>query len=249
MGLTLTLTLTLTMLPILLLPCLFLPSLSQEDPFPGLQVGQVRIERMERIIREMKDRMDQQENTLSEMKNILDKQENTINELNNKLYEQEKTVNEHKKKLDDQEKAVVSSVSSEDYILVCAYQDLWEEKGSRISFDSLSTSVGVGGEMDVDTGVFTALTPGHYMVTWSALARVDSHREVDFKLMVNGEEVEGSGWWSYSQDGSVGDQGSRTVYLHLSPGDTVYLYADGYRVLTGSIQHLTLCVSLVTVEI
>ena len=70
-------------------------------------------------------------------------------------------------------------------------------------------------DMDISTGVFTALTPGHYTVTYSGHAGVAPREEVKFELMKNGVSVGAEGrWHSYSDSdngGYIDDQGSRTV--------------------------------------
>ena len=69
--------------------------------------------------------------------------------------------------------------------------------------------------MDISTGQFTALTPGHYTVTYSGRAYMFPGEEVTFQMRKNGVIVGSEGeWYSYSNranGGDIGDQGSRTV--------------------------------------
>ena len=89
-------------------------------------------------------------------------------------------------------------------------------------------SAGGDGSMDIKTGVFTALTSGFYIITYSASARVRPGESTDMNIHRNGESVEESRWLTMmASDGAasyIDDQGSRTVVgsiiqnfpLHLS---------------------------------
>ena len=69
--------------------------------------------------------------------------------------------------------------------------------------------------MDIKTGVFTALTSGFYIITYSASARVRPGESTDMNIYRNGESVEESRWLTMmASDGAasyIDDQGSRTV--------------------------------------
>ena len=108
------------------------------------------------------------------------------------------------------------------FILTCAYQDRWSTPSATITYDRLTVDYnnsgrpgGGDGEMNISTGKFTALTPGHYTVTYSGYAQVYPGEQVVLKLMKNGVRVGIEGWWqSYSSSNNGGasyDQGSRTV--------------------------------------
>ena len=54
-------------------------------------------------------------------------------------------------------------------MLVCGFQDYWQEEFSAVHYDSFLSSysdLGHGG-LDLETGVFRAPVGGHYMVTFS----------------------------------------------------------------------------------
>ena len=76
-------------------------------------------------------------------------------------------------------------------------------------------SAGGDGSMDIKTGVFTALTSGFYIITYSASARVRPGESTDMNIHRNGESVEESRWLTMmASDGAasyIDDQGSRTV--------------------------------------
>merc|ERR1711890_7619 len=119
------------------------------------------------------------------------------------------------------------------YVMSCAYQDKWTTASSTITYDSLLSDYnnsdkpnGGDGRMDITTGGFTCLTAGHYTVTYSGYVVADPGEDVYIYLHHNGERVEESLWHSGQSSkngGSIHDQGSRTVILHLAVGDTLDL--------------------------
>ena len=71
--------------------------------------------------------------------------------------------------------------------------------------------------MDITTGKFTAVTPGHYTVFFSGHALMNPGEDVIFYIMHN-DEVAGESseaWWdsgsSISNAGYLNDQGSRSL--------------------------------------
>ena len=108
------------------------------------------------------------------------------------------------------------------YVITCAYQDVWTTLSATITYDRLTMDYNNSGRpgggdarMDISTGKFTILMPGHYTVTYSGRARVDPGEMVTFQLMKNGVSVGREGEWeSYCSSGNGGlirDEGSRTV--------------------------------------
>merc|ERR1712210_416157 len=113
--------------------------------------------------------------------------------------------------------------------MVCAYQSKWDKVGV-ISYDRISVEFnnsdlpgGGDGTMNIETGVFTTVTSGYYIVTFSAYAGEYTH----MSLYHNGARVEESRFVTDMGVGSgndyIFDQGSRTVILHLLAGDTLDL--------------------------
>jgi len=96
--------------------------------------------------------------------------------------------------------------------------------------------------MNIETGVFTTVTSGYYIVTYSASVLIRAGESTYMYLYHNGVEVEESWFWTSmylgSGDAYIADQGSRTVILHLLAGDTLDL-----RTTTNSwnVQMITLC--------
>ena len=108
------------------------------------------------------------------------------------------------------------------FVLTCAYKSSWSTPSATITYDRLIVDYnnsgrpgGGDGEFDITTGKFTALTPGHYTVTYSGQARVDPGEWVIFQLMKNGQfvgyEVRWESYCSSANGGQIYDQGSRTV--------------------------------------
>ena len=112
--------------------------------------------------------------------------------------------------------------------------------------------------MNIETGVFTTVTSGYYIVTFSAYVSLLDGELTQMYLYHNGVVVDESEFYTQMQVGSgdfIADQGSRTVVnivfncfsdltflliqiLHLLAGDTLDLRTinNGYLV-----QRITLC--------
>ena len=69
--------------------------------------------------------------------------------------------------------------------------------------------------MDITTGVFTAITSGHYIITYSASADLVPGKSIYISIYHNGNPVREGSWWSFlGAEGGIShmvDQGSRTV--------------------------------------
>ena len=154
------------------------------------------------VIREMREEMDEKDN---KVKKQLDGLEARNTELTSKLREVDQ-----------------KSLRDLPFVLTCAYKHDWSTPSATITYDRLTVDYnnsgrpgGGDGELDITTGKFTALTPGHYTVTYSGYARVDPGEKVIVQLMKNGQDVGYEGEWqsycSSANGGSIRDQGSRTV--------------------------------------
>ena len=121
------------------------------------------------------------------------------------------------------------------YAMSCAYRHgPWTTPSAIITYERLSADYnnsdrpgGGVGMLDISTGVYTALTAGHYTVTFSGMAKVDPGEKVEFQLMHNGKGGNGYGWWesaSGSNNGGViDDQGSWTL-VSVERCNHLYLY-------------------------
>jgi hypothetical protein len=130
--------------------------------------------------------------------------------------------------------AVASSLRDLPQVMVCAYKEELYPHVGTVTYDRITSEYnnaarprGGDGSMDITTGTFTALTAGHYTVTYSAMAEVQgagSHSAVSIYAFLNGGRVEESRWQSrqfgpHGEEQETWDQGSRTVVSlsHVAP--------------------------------
>merc|ERR1712154_225318 len=121
--------------------------------------------------------------------------------------------------------------------MVCAYKGSTGTVGvinyDRVTMEFNNSSNrprGADGGMNIETGIFTTVTSGYYIVTYSATVDVLPGECTLMYLHHNGAAVEESMFRSSinvgSGDNYIGDQGSRTVILHLLAGDTLDLRTE-----------------------
>ena len=116
------------------------------------------------------------------------------------------------------------SLKVQPIVVACAYQNHWTTPSSTITYERLSADFDNGecpgggeGSMDITTGKFTAVTPGHYTVSFSGHAFVNPGEDVIFYIMHNDQVagVSSEAWWhsgsSISNAGWLSDQGSRSM--------------------------------------
>ena len=202
----------------------------REEMYVKVEVMREEMDKKVKMIREemdvkvemMREEMEEKDNT---MKKELDTFETRKAEMSTKLKE-------------------VGQKSLRDlpYAMSCAYRHgPWTTPSATITYERLSADYnnsdrpgGGDGMLDISTGVYTALTAGHYTVTFSGMAKVDPGEKVEFQLMHNGKGGNGYGWWesaSGSNNGGViDDQGSWTL-VSLERCTHLYLYTctDLYR--------------------
>jgi len=147
--------------------------------------------------------------------------------------------------------AVEQGLKDLPYEMVCAYKGTWSEVGV-VSYDKITVEFnnsnqpgGGDGSMNIETGVFTTITSGYYVITFSGSVGVHAKEYTGMWLNHNGVQLWESRFVTSMYLGG-GDainqvQGSRTVILHLLAGDTVFV-----RTTTNSdrIYDLTLCLHL-----
>merc|ERR1712181_62442 len=117
-------------------------------------------------------------------------------------------------------------------LLISAWQPHDLRSPQTVTFESFlanfNSEGGVGGELDLDTGVFTCVTPGYYTVSFSAYSHVGhSFDSRVLCLYKNGIEVAESRWLLSTHSVDVNDwiavTGSRIVILQMDMGDTLEL--------------------------
>merc|ERR1712010_280258 len=94
--------------------------------------------------------------------------------------------------------------------------------------------------MNIETGVFTTVTSGYYIVTYSANALLNSGDVTAMTLYHNGVYLKESFYQAEMEksDGYSFDPGSRTVILHLLVGDTLDLRTEQ---IGSMVYRITLC--------
>merc|ERR1712089_80932 len=139
-------------------------------------------------------------------------------------------------------KEVSKAIKEIPSVMVCSYQNEWTTPDATITFEEIISefSVNGGGDMDLESGTFTAVTPGHYTITLNGQAELQAGQQVDVYIHKNGEYLLEGEWHSWAAEYTL-DQGSRSVILHLSAGDVVHL---GTGIFDGTIWRLVFCVSL-----
>ena len=155
----------------------------------------------------------------------LRKAEQNNKERKNEIIEMKKEMKSQNAELTTQMKDVEQkSLRTQPIVVACAYQNNWTTPSATITYQRLSADFnnadcpgGGDGRMDITSGKFTAVTPGHYTVSFSGHAFMNPGEDVIFYLMHNdkvaGESSEA--WWdsgsSISNAGYLNDQGSRSL--------------------------------------
>merc|ERR1712210_198630 len=95
--------------------------------------------------------------------------------------------------------------------MVCAYQSKWDKVGV-ISYDRISVEFnnsdlpgGGDGTMNIETGVFTTVTSGYYIVTFSTTVYVTAGGYANMFLYHNGVQLEESRFLTSMHVGSGDD--------------------------------------------
>jgi len=155
-----------------------------------------------------------------------------------------------KAKTDELEREV-AILKAPPYIHACgSHYDSVSASSGTIPYTSLlySSTNTEGGGLDITTGVFTAPWGGSYTVSWDTTARLPHGKGEDIYLQKNGESIQESYHHSYYYGNDrVGEQGGRTLVVHLDLGETLQLYRDSDY--SGEIYYTTFCVSLTTFDI
>jgi len=137
--------------------------------------------------------------------------------------------------------------------MVCAYKGEWSAANGAISYDRTTVEFndsdrpgGADGSMNIETGVFTAVSSGYYIVTYSGKVRVHPGEYTYMYLYHNEVQVQESIFVTYGDVGDSGsyirDNGSRTMILHLLAGDTVDLWTTSN---SDRVYNINLCLNMV----
>ena len=120
--------------------------------------------------------------------------------------------------MEQQENLITNNVkkASTTYGVVCVYKLLWDAANSLVTYDRITSgfdSNGYGLTVFPESGSFTIITSGYYMITFSGHANVHPGQTNEMFLFHNDQRVEESRWvtmGAYSGSYMI-DQGSRTL--------------------------------------
>jgi len=163
-----------------------------------------------------------------------------IREVVFKLEEQNNKMNDLQKDVITTEKATVENTATINILrnppesFTCGYKSIWPATLANITYDSMfyERSNQPSGGLDIGTGVFTAPYPGTYTVSWSLSSTNDPGNLAYLYLYKNGhylpESMHYSSLNSFVDNGHShrGEQGGRTMIMHLDLGETVTLWYD-----------------------
>lgn len=133
------------------------------------------------------------------------------------------------------------------YVMTCAYLNEWSTSDATITYDSIFSDYknnGGDGDMNIHTGVYTVINPeGYYQVTYSGYTYVEAGTSVNLYLYHNGINIPESNWYTKNENsGVIRDTGSRTLTIHLKPGDTLEIRTTG---CSGYIEYFMFCITLI----
>jgi len=133
-------------------------------------------------------------------------------------------------------------------VIISAWQPNAIRSPRTVSFESFLANYNNGnrpgggsGELDLDSGIFTCITPGYYTVSFSAYTDLVFDPYNCLYLYKNGVELPESRWFVGTNDPvTFGVTGSRILILHLDAGDTLELRMT----MAGYINRITLNIEL-----
>ena len=181
----------------------------------GEEMREERREEVEAMRKEITDERGEEVMVMRKEMTVI-KQEKL--ELEEKVIDLTKRLEIHAKKIVEVE---LKSTRDLPYVMICGYRNDWTAPSSTITYERLSADYtnadrpgGGDGNLDITTGTFTALTPGHYTITYSGHAYLNAGEVVDIFLYHNGEDLGPEGQWISSSDSSSRDQGSKSLVSH-----------------------------------
>ena len=122
--------------------------------------------------------------------------------------------------------AVEQAMRDLPYVMLCVFQETWDTSaGTTITYDTFLSNYnnherpgGGDGLMNLETGIFTCMTAGHYTVSISGFSELNEGELIDMWLFQNDQRVAESDWYqrapTFTEGFSSGykrEMGSRTV--------------------------------------
>merc|ERR1712130_247618 len=225
---------------------------TQKSGLEGLENLEQKLEsRLRDMETRMEVRMDYEEERNAKEKKEL---EAKIKELEARVDELEDEIKEEKEKSEKRESGSVSKTEAEGsfrkdissnniapvkpslrdlpIVLISAYQSHEVYSSQTVTFESFLANYnnadrpgGGGGVLDLDSGIFTCITPGYYTVSFSVFGHVENLREyILVYLYKNAIKVQGSSYWLRAPaSDDIGVTGARILIIHMDEGDTLEL--------------------------
>jgi len=130
----------------------------------------------------------------------------------------------------------------------CGYRYKWTSSSSTITYESLLLDTGRG-SLDLSSGEWKAEEKGIYQVTWSLYNELNDGEQKEIHLFKNGELVSESMHRSFNNpsNGSIRDQGGRSLLLEMDVGDRLYLGTHS-SYFTGEAFSITFCVNILSID-
>ena len=240
-----------------------------------LESKSVEMENLQKQHEEIRAQLRNSHKKTANLQNQFEKIESTLEGVNNQKRDQTQEVADLKKQVASLKREVENQCQAEvkkevekvlpslveqglrdlPFEMVCAYKHEWNKANAVVSYDHIMLEFnnsdrpgGADGTMNIETGVFTTVTSGYYIVTFSSYVQVLAGEYTSIWLNHNGVQLEEGLFNSLMQVGSDGDfifdQGSRNVVslaikiffksnlsftqiLHLLTGDTLDLRTEG----------------------
>lgn len=162
-------------------------------------------------IKEMEARLESKDQA---METKLEEMEKRMKEnLELRLREEQEKQAEEKRELDARNKEI-ESLRDLPIVFISAWRYNTLTSPQTVSFESFlaNFNTGGGGLLDLDSGIFTCITPGYYAVSFSAHAVVTSEGQQILYLYKNGAQLPESVWHFGTSTGiSLGVTGSRML--------------------------------------
>ena len=195
-----------------------------------LEATNVEVENLQKQLKEMKVQCGHSDRKAADLERQFAKMESKMEKLMLRAEKKESVADlksevraEVKKELDKVlPTAVEEGLKDLPYEMVCAYRGAWSEANSIVTYDQITVEFnnsdqpgGGDGSMNIETGVFTTVTSGYYIITFSGSVGVHPKEYTAMWLNHNGVSVVESRFVTsmYIGDGdSINEvQGSRTV--------------------------------------
>ena len=154
-------------------------------------------------------------NIMHEMKELKSEIQSEISMLKNEAAERDAEIASLK--------AVVDLASAREFrempiVMGCAFQESWKERNTTLTYNHMLSFLtnakqpgGGDGDFNIETGIFSCLTPGSYAITYGGHAFLNPHQSTALHLVHNEKRVFDSELYSDALTIGVTDQGSRTV--------------------------------------